>query len=110
MIRAGLQQRKRELIERRDRVEADLAHNAEPLTPDFADAAIQVENDEVLAAIDRAAETEVAEIDEALDRLDGGMYGLCKLCGGPIEVDLLSAIPQAVTCRCDNSIGTDSSI
>jgi RNA polymerase-binding protein DksA len=100
-VRAGLQQRKRDLSERRRRVNADLARVAEPIAADFDEAAVQLENDETLHAIDHAAESELLEINEALRRLDEGTYGLCKHCGRPISPMRLAALPQAVTCtRC----------
>jgi RNA polymerase-binding transcription factor DksA len=97
-VRAGLQQRKRELSERRRRVDVDLARAAEAISAGFADAAVQLENDESLHAIDHAAESEILEINEALHRLDEGTYGLCKHCGKPISPMRLAALPQAVTC------------
>jgi RNA polymerase-binding protein DksA len=100
-VRAGLQQRKRELIDRRMRVNQDLARTAEPIAADFEDAAVQWENDETLQAIDHACESELLEINEALHRLDEGTYGVCKHCGKPISPMRLAALPQAVTCtRC----------
>jgi DnaK suppressor protein len=39
-----------------------------------------------------------ARINEALVRLDGGQYGLCAACGGPILESRLRALPFAVRC------------
>lgn len=100
-VRAGLQQRRSELTERRRRVVADLARPLEPMSADYSEAAVQLENDESLHAIDHACEIELSEISEALHRLDEGTYGLCKHCGRPISPMRLAALPQAVTCtRC----------
>jgi len=41
----------------------------------------------------------VGRIDEALCRLDAGVYGVCADCGGPIAVSRLRALPFAVRCR-----------
>jgi len=38
------------------------------------------------------------EIDEALDRIDEGAYGLCEICGEKIPQKRLSAKPSARTC------------
>ena len=35
---------------------------------------------------------------EALRRLDRGQYGLCVNCGSPIDVERLSALPEAAQC------------
>jgi DnaK suppressor protein len=37
-------------------------------------------------------------VDAALDRMDGGDYGLCADCGDPISGKRLEAIPWAVRC------------
>jgi DnaK suppressor protein len=37
-------------------------------------------------------------VDAALDRMDGGEYGLCADCGEPISGKRLEAIPWAVRC------------
>jgi len=100
-VRAGLEQRKRELTERRQHAEEDLTRAIASIPPTFADAALRLQNDDALHAIDHAAEAEILEINEALHRLDEGTYGLCKHCGKPITPMRLAALPQAVTCaRC----------
>jgi DnaK suppressor protein len=97
-VRAGLQQRKRELTERRQHAGEDLTRAMASIPPNFADAALRIQNDDTLHAIDHAAEAEILEINEALRRLDEGTYGLCKHCGKPITPMRLAALPQAVTC------------
>jgi RNA polymerase-binding transcription factor DksA len=97
-IQQQLLKRRGELTERRARVDADLEHGKEPLVADFADQAIQVQNDEALAAIGVAANAEVSAIDAALRRLKEGLYGICRGCGGEIAAARLQAVPHAVTC------------
>jgi DnaK suppressor protein len=97
-VRAGLEQRKRELTERRQRTTEDLTRAMTSIPPNFVDAAWRLQNDDTLHAIDHAAEAEILEINEALRRLDEGTYGLCKHCGRPITPMHLAALPQAVTC------------
>jgi RNA polymerase-binding transcription factor len=41
---------------------------------------------------------ELAEIDEALTRIQDGQYGTCVACGGPIGLQRLRAIPEARFC------------
>lgn len=40
----------------------------------------------------------VRQIDAALLRLGSGAYGRCDVCGGPIPVDRLRAVPFATRC------------
>lgn len=97
-IRERLQRRRTELLHRQQRVVRDLARTNEPLSPDFADRAVQLENDEALEAIGRAATEEIKAIDAALLRLEGGLYGICQYCNRPIERRRLAAMPQATSC------------
>lgn len=40
----------------------------------------------------------VADIDDALARIEDGSYGICESCGRPIPVARLEALPHARTC------------
>ena len=97
-VRLQLQNRRADLLVRRNRVERDLERKNEPLVADSSDRAIQQENDEPLAAIGAAADREIAAIDEALQRLDQNRYGICKQCGNRIQEQRLQVLPYAVTC------------
>jgi|HigsolmetaAR205D_1030408.scaffolds.fasta_scaffold00293_4 DnaK suppressor protein len=97
-IMARLLARREELAERDRRVRRDVAHRNDPLVPDFADQAIQKENDEPLQAIGAATQEELAQIDAALARLRAGTYGTCEICGGAIEPTRLAVVPYAGTC------------
>ena len=53
---------------------------------------------------DREAETlplesRLHEVKSALTRINEGTYGLCNVCGQPIEVERLTANPAALTCK-----------
>jgi DnaK suppressor protein len=63
-------------------------------------ATIAFERSQVEALV-RQARSHLDEIDEALERLDRGAYGVCERCGGPIGADRLTARPVARLCiRC----------
>ena len=96
-VKQALLARSRALRERHEHLEADLQRRTEPLVGDWSDRAIQLQNDEALQAIDDAAQDELAAIQEALQRLERGQYGICKECKGPIESGRLRAL-HAVTC------------
>ena len=97
-VREQLQRRRRELLSRTERVDHDLSRVEGPLSPDFSEQAVQVQNDETLVEIARAAAEEVEAIDEALTRIAEGEYGICKRCGEPIDSRRLAAVPHSVTC------------
>lgn len=42
---------------------------------------------------------ELEAIEEALNRLEGGTYGLCEVCGQPIEPRRLEIMPETPLCR-----------
>lgn len=43
-------------------------------------------------------EAELADVEQALRRLDEGSYGTCEVCGGPITDARLEAHPAARVC------------
>ncbi len=98
-VRARLLERQRELRTRASQVSADLRREGEPLSADFAEAATQRENDDVLGAISDSAREELGLLEAALRRLEEGRYGTCSFCGDPIEQERLEAVPYADRCR-----------
>ncbi len=54
-----------------------------------------------VAALVKQARVHLAEIAEALTRLEAGSYGVCERCGQPIAAERLEARPTARRCvRC----------
>jgi DnaK suppressor protein len=51
------------------------------------------------AALVDLATTTIRCIDQAIERLDAGTYGVCAKCGGPIGEARLRALPFALCCR-----------
>jgi RNA polymerase-binding transcription factor DksA len=104
-VRQILLGRGAELRDRLERVQRDLKREREPLPRDSADAAIAVENDEVLQAIENTAQGELERISLALRRLEDGRYTLCESCGAGIDAHRLQAIPYASQCaRCAREV------
>jgi len=97
-VRERLTQRRGELTDRERRVRRDLMRAGEPLVADFADRAIQMQNDEPLQAIGSAARDELAQIDTALARLAAGTYETCEICDEPIGATRLAVVPYATIC------------
>lgn len=54
------------------------------------------EKELALYSLDRET---LKEIDQALQRMDEGTYGICTVCGKPIPEERLEALPQAMTCK-----------
>ncbi|GAA2628081.1 TraR/DksA family transcriptional regulator [Paractinoplanes durhamensis] len=51
-----------------------------------------------LTALLAAARERIAEVDEALRRLDTATYGICERCGRPIAPERLAVRPFARSC------------
>ena len=98
-VRARLVRRREELRGRASRANADLRHESDPLSADFAEQVTQRESDDVLSAISESARGELEQIKAALRRLDDGHYGTCAVCGEPIEPGRLEAVPYTDHCR-----------
>lgn len=59
-----------------------------------------LEMEEARAAI-RVADVALVAVEQALDRLAAGTYGLCQTCGRQIPFERLEAIPDTKVCvRC----------
>ena len=100
-MREKLLSRAADLRARLNRVRADLGRRIEPLPKDSPDAAIAVENDEVLAALETATLSELAHLEAALERMNDGVFGICESCAAPISPARLEAVPYASRCaRC----------
>jgi len=91
--------RSAELRDRLVRVRRDLARQDEPLPRDLSDAAIVLENDEILEAIEETALAELDHIHLALERMEAGTFALCEDCGREIGAERLRAVPYANRCR-----------
>jgi len=48
--------------------------------------------------IEKRIHDQLADVKHALDKLDQGTYGLCDICGQPIEPARLEALPHASLC------------
>jgi len=100
-IRAALIARRSALLAHLHGVEADFRHASEPLSKDFEEQVGEIENDDVLDALDEVERDELESIRRTLARMDAGEYGLCLRCEEPIAPLRLRALPTAELCiRC----------
>ena len=96
--RQHLQALHAQLAERLQRLHEDRTRAAQPLSADFAEQAVERENDEVVDRLELATAADLQQLRMALERLDAGLYGVCGHCGGRIEAGRLRVLPQATTC------------
>ena len=94
--RQQLEQRLNQLTNRVGKIGQDLRRT---LSSDSEERATELENEEVLQALDQDSLTEVRQIREALQRIDDGTYAVCARCGQTIDAARLTAIPSTTTCR-----------
>ncbi len=82
----------------RGRLERIRASKGQPLDKDAEEQALELENAEVEDDIEAVTEAEIDQIERVLARIDGGEYGICVDCGGPIGEQRLQANPLALRC------------
>jgi DnaK suppressor protein len=100
-IKQQLEERRTELLDKQKRLARHTRHREEPLPQDFAEQAVELENQEVLEALDREVTDELRKLARALQRVDSGEYPYCSACGDEIPVGRLNAIPTTDHCiRC----------
>lgn len=98
--------RQRELAERLGRLDRDVRRTNDPLVQDFADQAVQRQNDEVIDRLRVVIEWELDQIDGALARIVAGDYGCCERCDRLIAPARLEVMPQTALCEaCARSTG-----
>lgn len=96
---------KNELLKKKDELEVRLnntrkhiTHADGPPNPDFAEQAVERQNDEVIYGLNESARAELIQIKRALERIDNGEYGICQECGRKIPPGRLKAIPYTSYC------------
>jgi len=93
-----LHARRAELADRLANLDSDARRASEPLAADFAEQAVQRENDDVVDRLRESTTAELREISRALGRVASGTYGTCVRCGKPIEAARLEAMPATSDC------------
>jgi DnaK suppressor protein len=97
-VKLNLLARKEELADRHSRISRKTRHRDEPLPQDFAEQAVELENQEVLEALDHEVAEELRQIDQALARVESGVYTHCSACGEEIPPARLEARPTTSLC------------
>jgi DnaK suppressor protein len=65
---------------------------------DIGDEAANIYNKQVLLSLNENERMRLQEVDESLDRIENGTYGICDECGGPISLKRLEVRPVAKYC------------
>jgi RNA polymerase-binding transcription factor DksA len=99
-IERRLRARLDELHRRTQKIQGDLRRTPHS---DSEERAQEMENDEVLEHLGRGGLEEIDAIETALERIAGGLYGVCAQCGETIPTARLEAVPFTRTCiECAN--------
>ena len=75
---------------------------------DYTNKADRFEDFEEKSALMAQLEARYVEVETALSKMHDNEYGLCDVCGKPIEEDRLAANPAAQTCM--EHMGADATI
>ncbi len=93
------------LIKRRDALRKALAGDLSLLkelraqsSGDLVDAALDSVQDEISSQLAEVESRELARIENALQRMREGQYGICEGCGTNIPLARLTALPYATLC------------
>ena len=99
-LRGQLKAQRDDLIQRLELLQAagcrETAHSGN--VAGEADTAHQWENAEVREGQINEALEELRQTEAALGRLDQGQYGVCTVCGNPLEPERLELLPETVYC------------
>ena len=93
-----LESTRADLAARLDKVARHTGRRDEPLPPDFAEQAQELENEELLFALDENLATELRAVTRALQRIEAGEYSECEHCGEDIGDGRLTALPTTTLC------------
>ncbi len=65
---------------------------------DIGDEAANIYNKQILLSLNETERIRLQEVDDALDRIESGTYGICEECGGVISLKRLEVRPVAKYC------------
>jgi len=100
-----MQDMKKNLLAKREELEArlqaitrDVRHEDNPLSGDWEEQAVQRENEEVVDALGNETRRELAQVKQALARIETGDYPYCADCGNEIQAARLELLPYTSLC------------
>jgi len=100
------------LLKRRDALRKALAGDLSQLrelnaktSGDLIDAALDSVQDEISSQLAEVESRELARIENALERMRNGQFGVCEGCGCAIPMARLNALPYATHCiKCQREL------
>jgi len=96
-----LLEERRRLVETLEHLHEDSEDESSEQSPsdnhlgDMASVTFDRELDE---GLEEGAERRLGQIDAALARIEAGTFGMCEVCGKPIGIERLRAVPWATLC------------
>ena len=97
-IQQQLLAKRQELLQRVSDIQKDLCNEDNPIEKDFEEQAVQMENEEVLSALDAEGRATLLKIDHALRRIESGNYDICAMCDTRIPIERLRVMPYTEFC------------
>lgn len=101
--RNQLNEIKQELAARVARTHKHIYEKDEPVSSEYSAQSVEMENHQLVYALDAEGKLLLARIEKALVRIEQGGFGTCVECGELIAEGRLSAVPYAELCiNCAN--------
>lgn len=104
MNKTELEDIKKQLLDEKAAIQKDMARFKETL--DFGDDIDhgEEESDESeemgnYLSVKKSQDARLEQIEKALVKIEEGTYGICELCGSPIDAAVLKADPESLWCR-----------
>jgi RNA polymerase-binding transcription factor DksA len=97
-VKSKLEATRASIIERRQRIARHTEHREAPLPQDFAEQAVELENEETMVALEQELDLELKKVEQALRRLHEGTYDTCADCDNAINPERLVALPSTSLC------------
>lgn len=108
-IRRRLMAERKQLLSKADPAAITTILSPDERDSDEADAAVSTAFREAALWLAEDQRQKLELIDQALERIAGGTYGLCETCGGAINPERLEALPYATQCiRCQQQTDRQS--
>ena len=93
-----LEELKADLLQRLERYQAHQHRDAGALEADFAEQAVQRQNDEVVDGLEAEVRDTLNQVNHALARIADGVGETCEQCGKAINPERLDALPRSTLC------------